>query len=601
MWQNVLNNNKIKSIIYLGIIILSSGMIYVMQFFSTIPVLYMFFRQEKIWIFVNVLFLASGLVFLQALVGKLWVSIIISSILSTIWSIANYYTVLYHGSPLFFSEYANFKTAMEVAGTYSFSISSDVIKIICVFIALIVLALVTKVIEGKYGRISHKKTKKQRLLRFITRAIVFVASVMIAIGLLDVGPKRTMAWSWRAGVEKYGIVICSLSDAVERLSSTYRMPEGYSLEVLPSKNSVEAVMPAELPDIIVILNETFYDIEEFYEINPDASLLQKFYSIDNAVFGYAPSGGGTNDTEYELLLSNSLALLNGTSPYNFVKLADRFSCVKYMEKLGYITTAMHCGQKENYHRNTAYRELEFDNIYLGEDDFNYKNKNYNRGWLDSDNYKDMLDRLDENTSAPQFMFLLTYQNHGGYTQNDDALDTVHSGVDYGETTSALNEFMSSLILSSEAFYDLTEELKGRKPTVVVMVGDHGPNFLGDLTPKRSDGGYEPELARSLVPYVIWSNYKEIPEEYGNLASIEDLIPMTLEVAGLPLSTYYSTILKVHDTIPLRTSKGMYIDADGNTGVYSSDSEYGDLLNEYYYLEYNSLGKKDEVRMELFLP
>lgn len=105
----------------------------------------------------------------------------------------------------------------------------------------------------------------------------------------------------------------------------------------------------------------------------------------------------------------------------------------------------------------------------------------------------------------------------------------------------------------------------------------------------------------MVPFVIWANYTEVPKEYGQLASVEDLIPMALDVAGLPISSYYATLLKVHGTLPLRNLYGMYIDANGNEGQYSPDSEYYDLLNEYYYMEYNSFGEKEEIKKELFLP
>ena len=75
--------------------------------------------------------------------------------------------------------------------------------------------------------------------------------------------------------------------------------------------------------------------------------------------------------------------------------------------------------------------------------------------------------------------------------------------------------------------------------------------------------------------------------------------MALDVAGLPLSPYYDTLLKLRDSVPLRNPSGMYIDANGNAGIYSPDSEYYDLLNKYYYMEYNSFGK--EIKRDLFLP
>ncbi|MCR5721032.1 MAG: sulfatase-like hydrolase/transferase [Lachnospiraceae bacterium] len=601
MSSKISKESAIKTVCLLALHLMASGMIYLMIFFSTIPEIGYFTKQKVFWFFINIFMVFFGILILQGIVRKLWISVLITSALSVIWSIANYYTVRYHGSPLFVAEFANLKTAIKVMGGYSFKIDSDVIKLLCVFFVLMAVVFAAYKVEKK----EYVAATTPKPLRRLAHLIAGLIGMAVCVGLvaipLGLKPYNTMGWSWKDGIRDYGFLVCSIENICNTISDPYKIPDGYSQEALSGADKGKDATSSVCPDIIVILNETFFDLEEFFEINPDESPLIKYYSVENAVYGYAPSGGGTNDTEYELLLSNSLFLLNGTSPFNFVELQDRFSVVDYMEKLGYATTGMHCGHKENYHRNTAYRELGFDNIILGEDDFKYKKSNYKRKWLDSENYKDMTERLDSNKDMPQFMFLLTYQNHGGYGKNEDSLDTVHTGVDYGEKNSEINEYLSSLKLSSEAFYDLTEELKDRRPTIVVMIGDHGPNFTNVLSLKADEKEYDKELARSLVPFVIWTNYKEVPKEYGQLASVEDLIPMALDVAGLPISAYYDTLLKIHGTIPLRNLHGMYIDASGNEGQYSPDSEYYDLLNEYYYMEYNSFGKKEEINKELFLP
>ena len=133
-----------------------------------------------------------------------------------------------------------------------------------------------------------------------------------------------------------------------------------------------------------------------------------------------------------------------------------------------------------------------------------------------------------------------------------------------------------------------------------MVGDHGPALGDTLARKSTENGYNEELIRSLVPYVIWTNYKEVPEQYGKIASMEDLIPMMLDVAGLPLSTYYNVILELRKNVPLRNGNGAYVDANGREGQYSAESEYYDLMNKYFYLEYNSFDL-EKMKKELFLP
>ena len=66
----------------------------------------------------------------------------------------------------------------------------------------------------------------------------------------------------------------------------------------------------------------------------------------------------------------------------------------------------------------------FDHVYLGSDSFSETNYNGKRPVLDKDDYNGMISLYEKDTDGPRFYFLLTYQNHGGYEQNDAAMDAV---------------------------------------------------------------------------------------------------------------------------------------------------------------------------------
>lgn len=602
MIEKEVNNKAFYKIIMAGFEVVVSVLLYFMLFFSALPRKEYFLQQELFWVFVNCVLVFSFIRVMYSVTGKRWVALLVVSVISFIWSLADYFTVLYHGSPLFLGEFANFKTAMEVAGSYSFAPDSNVIKLIFAFAVLVLFAILTGLIEKKTPVMEKKKKTVNRIGSLAVGIVGIVAVLFVTCGPMEIKPQITMGWSWKAGVKSYGILVCSIEDIQKSYLEPYVLPEGYSAEEL-SEDVVEMEKPVEnMPNVIVILNESFYDIDAFFETKSDVSAFESFYGIDNAVYGFLYAGDGTNSAEYTLLTSNSLYLLNITTPFNYLDMKDQpVNIVNYMKRFGYVTTGMHCGQKENYHRNQAYPDLEFDNIYLGEEDFAYREKNGQRAWLDSDNYKEMLEHLKGDSSRPQFMFLLTYQNHGGYDQNDASLDTVHVGIDYGDNTEQLNEFLSSVKLSCEAFRKLTDDLKDEEPTVVVMVGDHAPLVVSDLMRNEYYPDYSEDLVRGMVPFVVWTNYKEVPEEYGNLSSMEALIPTALELSGLPLSSYYQLILKLQKKVPFRTNKGMYIDNDGNQGSYSTESPYYELLNEYYCMEYNAIADKKGYNEKLFLP
>lgn len=581
----------------------AAGAVYVMMFFSALPQLELFFGQDYFWIAVNCLIILAIIQLFYCLIGKLWISMLTVSTAAFIWSIADYYTTLYHGGPLFFSEYANAGTAFDVIGAYSFAIDGDVIKILAVFAVILGIVFLTFRVERNNQILAAGRPIRRRLISLACGAVAMGFVAFVTLGPFDIKPESTMGWSWKPGVEQYGLLVCGIEDLDSMLYDTYKVPEGYSAEALQDVGYSKPGTSEEYPNIIVILNETFFDLEKIYEVHPDINVLEDFYNIENAQFGYAVVGGGTNNAEFAMLTSNSVYMLNVSVPFNYIDFNEcTENIVHYMEKLNYTTTGMHCGSKENYRRNSTYPQLGFDNIYLGKDAFRYYNKNGKRGWLDSDNYKDMLERLNEAGPGPQFMFLLTYQNHGGYDQNDADLDTVHVSDNYDDTmTGYLNEYLSSLKLSVDAFVELTQTLKDAGPTIVVMAGDHEPAFACDLQRNASSEAEFAEMGCAMVPYVIWTNYKEVPEEYGGLASMEDLVPMAAELAGLPVSAYYGKLLEMRESVPVRSSNGRWIDSDGKIGGYSTDPEHYELLNEYYRMEYNALLGGKDYREELFMP
>ena len=87
------------------------------------------------------------------------------------------------------------------------------------------------------------------------------------------------------------------------------------------------------------------------------------------------------------------------------------SLAKDLKELGYTATAMHPQNPVNYHRDKIYQQLGFGD-FLSIGDFEGA-PCYHAGVCDYATYDKILDllRTDE---APQFIFDVTMQNHGGY-------------------------------------------------------------------------------------------------------------------------------------------------------------------------------------------
>lgn len=575
----------------IGIIVGVSVLQFLSIQYSSVSSGYSFLEMMKsyssMWL-LNILIMICLNQLILLMLQKWKISLCVTAIFICIWSIANYYVILFHGSPLYVSELYNAKTAINVAETYTYEISSAVV--------FAILVLITEV-EYIFKHLNLKKYNSF-IKRLGERIIVTGMCMVVTLLLLD-NCKAKNRWSWKAAVFESGFMVCAMHDFI-LLSEPVIKPEGYDITIMEDiqiQESNSKKLGNALPDIIVILNESFSDLEYYADINTDRDYLKNFYSIPNAEYGYAvaPSiGGGTNNSEFELLYSKSMYLLSSTAPFTYLdKTLEERSVVEYLNKLGYTTTGMHCGEAENYSRHIAYPAMNFDNVVLGSDAFKHMTNNGNRPWLDKDNYQDLIDYYEKSDSRPQFMYLLTYQNHGGYEQNEDSIDTVHIMEDLGDLTDDVNEYLSSVELSAKAFIELTEYYNDvERDVIICMVGDHAPSFVTSLPAKQEKIIDDDDINMRIVPYVIWKNFDTEIEMYTEYVSMVDLIPMIFEYAQVPMSEFYTYILELHDELPVRTSDGKGVTKDYTIINYSDSVDNKnncyDMWRYYYYLEYNSL-------------
>ncbi len=342
----------------------------------------------------------------------------------------------------------------------------------------------------------------------------------------------------------------------------------------------------------MILNESFSDSKKYSDVQTDVDPLEELKAIDNITMGYSIvpyAGGGTNPSEYELLTSNSMSLLSVGAPFNYVNFEKHnASIVPFLENNGYETYAFHCYSKENYNRKIAYASMGFDHVYLGPEEYMYHSKNGNRDWLDEDNYKDLIRIYNESDDHPKFMYLLTYQNHGGYEQNPSEMDTVHALGEYEISSEIIDEYESSVQLSVKAFRELTDYFKDvERPVIICMVGDHTFSHSGSLN-RKDASAEENDIDDRTVPYLFWSNFSTNRESFTQYTSLIDLMPCVVYSAGLELDDYYKQILDLHEIMPGKTNFGKYIENDGVIKNIYDNEETGEAWNKYLFAEYRRL-------------
>ena len=82
----------------------------------------------------------------------------------------------------------------------------------------------------------------------------------------------------------------------------------------------------------------------------------------------------------------------------------------------------------------------------------------------------------------------------------------------------------------------------------------------------------------------------ISEKTDVMVSMNELGPLLLNTAVVNMIPYYQYMLQLGKEVPVLTSYGSYIDADGKIFSYADDTKYSTNIQEYFFLEYNNFQK-----------
>jgi phosphoglycerol transferase MdoB-like AlkP superfamily enzyme len=388
------------------------------------------------------------------------------------------------------------------------------------------------------------------------------------------------------------------------IASQIQVPEGYSSakveQILSAYPRKEAAATTK-PNIIMIQNESLTDYSQLTKLTFSPDPLQFIHSLEtNTIKGkllVSVFAGSTANTEYEVLTSNSMAILPPNSfPFQQLISSPRNSIVNYLENQNYQTYAFHPYGKDNYRRSQVYGYFGFDQSYFENSDPSFQDlipsPKRVRGYIsDQALYEGSL-KLMEESDAPIINFIVTMQGHGGYTRSQADFPRTIS-VTNAENDASATDFLSSVDASDEAFQSLVTSLsQSDEPTIVVLFGDHQP-ILTDSYFKPYLDGKDPS-SRYETPLLIWANFA-LPEMTETTISPNYITPYLLQILSqtdhaLPLTSYYQFLSKVQTEIPVMTTWGYY---DGN-GTYSEKAPTSELYQQYKYIQYNNVVDKNSI-------
>ena len=557
----------------------------------------------------ELLMLATFPLLLLAITLKPRLSFAIGVIPFLLLSLANYYIFSFRGNELTPMDFLAIGIAKNVASNYDFGWTFN--PTCGPFSYLIILHM--------GFCLKPAQINKKKLVRIVS-AILCIAAAGISIARLP--SVYVMSWE-KMGSTHNGFLVNFFAQIVTTLKQT---PEGYSYEITKKiaeryaahpTDSAAGTVPAsttsadstradsastdsaaELPSIIVIMDEAYADIGTLNPEFGDTLLYKKLHK--NTVKGLALSsvyGGGTANSEYEFLTGNSMAFFNhGISVYQMYIKSPAYSMAAHLKGLGYETIATHPFHRQGWSRDAIWPLLGFETTTFLED---YPQKKKLRDYVsDQEMFEYIIDKF-EHKKKPLFLYGVTMQNHSGYLPDENSqklqvpLERYPGYPDAELYTGLIRESDKALKYLLHYFEQVNEKV------VIVFYGDHFPGlnkgFYKEVYGKEFATLKERQKLYK-VPFFVWTNYESKSIDVP-LTSLNYLSNYVYKVAGIEFPAYNKFLGDMQGQIPAMNSWGFYSTAHHKFLNYNyADGKEKEMLQEYRILQHNSIfdNKRNKV-------
>ena len=533
---------------------------------------------------------------LRMIIGRKGVSAAVSSALCFVCGLLNHYALTFRGRTIFPCDVLTIRTALNVAGGFSFKPDKTTWKAVALLGVYWLLLLLAHLVFRQKGR--------QKLRKWVVWAssglIAVFCGVFFFTGLLPAIGIYTQQWKTQANgfllnfttALRYSFVSAPKDYSAERaqkiadkIADTDDVPVKFTASQQPE-------------NLIVVMNESFADLEaSFPNLKLSADPLPFYHALTkNTVKGtmISPvSGGGTANVEFEYLTGDSLAFLpSSTVAYQLYLYDGAPSLVSQVKKQGYQTIAFHPYLASGWNRTSVYPWLGFQTQHYEED---VHDPAYIRDYVsDSSDYQQLY-RWTDKTRGKTFLFNVTMQNHSGYAQGWNNLKNTVSVNGVNDSNAGVYaQYFSLMRESDNAIRELVRHYSASKEkTMVVFFGDHQPplgnDFYQMLYKKPLDDRFPKEVMKEYeTPFFIWANY-DIPEKAGIKISTNYLDTLTAELAGLPLTNWQKLHARLMDVLPVASTCGFFtsdgLTTDDESALPKSTQK---LYEEYRIMAYNHL-------------
>lgn len=579
-------------------------------------------REKAMWFNIFLFELAAWLLFFVT--GRAKTALRLELLVTLIYGLANTYVVEFRTNPIVPWDLFSIRTAASVAANYDLMPDRRMVLISSLIILLMVALKFVKLrmpaLLLRKENFDWKENGKRLAMRLVP------AGLVVAILVNFAGKLQDEDFQTRNYLYPFLFTPVYMTD-VNGMVVTFVMnlaymsidePEGYD------RDEVQAVLAGyedvgnlggvntgqtgntdggntdgadddTRPNIIVIMNEAFSDMASVADFTASEDYMPFIHSLqqgtEDTITGnlqVSVCGGNTANSEFEFLTGNSMAFLpQGSIPYQQYLIHEIPAIPAHLKELGYYTVATHPYNATGWDRDTIYPLLGFErSIFIKEYDRSNTLRSYISDAACVDKIIEVYEEKEEGT--PLFLFNVTMQNHGGYTDKytNFTPDITVEGLD----NLAVEQYLSLLKVSDAEFERLvTYFSQVEEDTMIVFFGDHQPNdaVAGPLVKLNGKNvktfTNEELLTRYEVPYVIWANY-DIEEGTEIDSSLNYLGVKTLEVAGVETYAYQNFLQELEENYPVISSMQVQ-SADGSISNAEAEEEALRLYQsiQYYYM------------------
>lgn len=536
---------------------------------------------------VNLILISLPILFFYALSNSIIISLILTSLFSAAFIIADVQKMRILHQPLLPSDLLFIKQAIVVTRCY---IGGFILFLVVLAIAIFIYALFRK----RLPHLPMPKLLRVTITAGVTFTFLFCGSRFHTVSNA-INRKMSLVdefWNQLSNFRKNGVLYAFLLNSE---SLTVRRPAEYERQTVD--RIFKKVTPPESqhgsdtspPDVIIYMNESFWDITSVAELKLPHDPIPYYHAharrhptqkLISPTFG-----GNTCYAEFEILTGMSYGYFpQGSSAYNQFIHHSIPSLVHVFNENGYRTIGLHSFKRWFWNRGNVYRHLGFDEFISVE----LMNDAVKKGkFVGDESLARYIIKTASTTDSPFFMYALSMQNHGPY--DEDRYDNLDHPVSTSLSATAdreINTYIQGLTDADRSLKMVTDyiDTTSRK-TMLIFFGDHLPGFVSVY----DEIGYGKKVRSwslwSRTTEALWyANFPLKPLDNARVSMV--YIPiLTAQQTDLIVPQYYTHMDAYRKQYPIFTQKKRY-DTSGKLLKVTENTRCEDL--HHWTLIYDAL-------------